>query len=156
MKLKTYIGTKQIQAKSMTREDYYIFRGWPIPKNENPNDTGYLVQYPDNYISWSPSKAFEESYRLIGNLTFGQAIELLKQGYKVARHGWGEGMFIYMQGGSIIDHSEANNKHLYNLSGAIKINSHIDMRLENGRIMIGWTPNQLDMLEDDWIIITEE
>ena len=26
------------------------------------NDLGYLIEYPDGYVSWSPSKAFEEGY----------------------------------------------------------------------------------------------
>ena len=29
---------------------------------EGINDTGYLVKYEGGYISWSPSKAFEEGY----------------------------------------------------------------------------------------------
>ena len=72
----------------MTRGDYNIFRGWKIPENENPADEGYLVEYSDGYISWSPKKQFEEAYRLCDNMTFGLAIEALKKGLKVARKGW--------------------------------------------------------------------
>lgn len=28
----------------------------------NPEDRGYVVVYEDGYISWSPSKAFEDGY----------------------------------------------------------------------------------------------
>ena len=64
--MKKYIGTKQIEAKPMTRGDYNAYRGWTIPENENPNDAGYIVKYSDNYVSWSPKKQFEEAYREIG------------------------------------------------------------------------------------------
>ena len=36
-----YIGIKKIKAEPMTRGDYNKFRGWNIPENENPNDSGY-------------------------------------------------------------------------------------------------------------------
>lgn len=61
--MKTYIGTKIIQAQTMNRGDYNKYRGWTIPENENPADEGYLVKYSDNYESWSPKAVFEESYR---------------------------------------------------------------------------------------------
>lgn len=71
--MKQYIGTKQIQAKPMTRQQYNDLRGWSVPENENPNDDGYLIIYPDSpdrnvdgfngYVSWSPKMVFEKVYR---------------------------------------------------------------------------------------------
>ena len=58
--MQSYISTKLVKAKPMTRGEYNKFRGWDIPKNENPDDEGYLIQYPDGYISWCPKKQFEE------------------------------------------------------------------------------------------------
>lgn len=43
----------------MTRGAYNKKRGWENPANENPKDKGYLVKYPDGYISWSPKEQFE-------------------------------------------------------------------------------------------------
>lgn len=73
---KTYIGTKVVHARPMTRGQYNIERGWAVPENENPNDLGYLVQYADGqetnvpgytgYVSWSPRDVFERSYREVG------------------------------------------------------------------------------------------
>lgn len=60
--MKKYIGCKLLEAKPMTRGDYNTFRGWTIPENENPEDEGYLVEYPDGYISWSPKQIFEKAY----------------------------------------------------------------------------------------------
>jgi hypothetical protein len=68
----THVGTKVIHALPMTREDYNIFRGWPLPENENGADEGYLVEYADGgdanvdgyagYVSWSPKAVFDRSY----------------------------------------------------------------------------------------------
>lgn len=63
-----YIGTKLIEAKEMNLGDYNNYRGWKIPKNENPNREGYLVEYSDGYISWSPKEIFEQAYNKL-NMT---------------------------------------------------------------------------------------
>ena len=60
--MKSFIGTKLIQADEMTRGEYCKFREWKIPEDENPNDEGYLVKYSDDYISWSPKDIFDKSH----------------------------------------------------------------------------------------------
>ncbi|ATW58134.1 hypothetical protein CNR35_00038 [Pseudomonas phage inbricus] len=70
--MKVYTGTKKVQAQPMTRGDYNALRGWETPKEENPSDEGYLIEYLDGgkanhdafdgYISWSPRDVFERSY----------------------------------------------------------------------------------------------
>ena len=57
-----YIGTKLVEAMPTTRGDYNHYRGWTIPQDENPNDEGYVLQYPDGYVSWSPKEIFEKAY----------------------------------------------------------------------------------------------
>nr|DAR82813.1 MAG TPA: Protein of unknown function (DUF2829) [Caudoviricetes sp.] len=160
-----YIGTKLIKAKPMTRGEYNAYRGWTLPKNENPDDDGYLIVYvdSDDYVSWSPKDVFDRAYRSCdGGMTFGGAIELLKMGFKVARKGWnGKGMFIYLQDGSypyfhqlkedvqrkLIDSNCTND------SGAVTICPHIDMKAADGSIVIGWLASQTDMLADDWVVV---
>lgn len=72
--MKSYIGTKQINAKPMNRQEYNDFRGWTLPADENGADEGYLVEYvgpgqkpntPEyaGYVSWSPKDVFEEAYK---------------------------------------------------------------------------------------------
>lgn len=63
--MKTYIGTKIINAKPMNRGEYNSYRGWEIPSDENPEDEGYLVKYDNSYESWSPKEVFEGAYREI-------------------------------------------------------------------------------------------
>lgn len=70
--MKTYIGTKIIQARPMSRVDYNAYRNWVLPDNEEGADAGYLVEYLDGgkandsrhagYISWSPQAQFDAAY----------------------------------------------------------------------------------------------
>ena len=60
--MEEYIGTKIVNAEPMNLGDYNNYRGWTIPEDEDPEREGYLVKYPDDYISWSPKEVFEEAY----------------------------------------------------------------------------------------------
>lgn len=151
--MKTYIGTKIIDAEPMTRGEYNKYRGWQIPDDENPEDEGYRVQYPDGYVSWSPKEAFEASYHEIGDaMDFGAAIRAVKAGYKVAREGWnGKGQYVELatcisykgSSGSIInaDHNTIGN-------AAIAF-------VGTSGVQLGWLASQADMLAHDWHIVEE-
>lgn len=78
--MKTYIGTKIIEAEPMTRGEYNKYKGWTIPEDKNPDDTGYLVKYSDNYISWSPESAFNEAYSEVGVNPLYDTALLMKSG----------------------------------------------------------------------------
>lgn len=56
-----YIRMHQVEAEPMTRGDYNKFRGWTTPADENPADEGYIVKYPDGYVSWCPKAQFENN-----------------------------------------------------------------------------------------------
>lgn len=63
--MQTYIGTKIVRGRKMKLGEYNVYRGWQIPKDENPEREGYLVRYEDDYESWSPKEAFERAYMLL-------------------------------------------------------------------------------------------
>ena len=88
-------------------------------------------------------------------MNFGKALEELKIGNKVSREGWnGKGMFIFVQGGSVISSKNARNDVLREMnSEAIRIHNHIDMKAVDGSITIGWNPSQADMFAEDWNIV---
>ena len=65
MEFKKYKCHKIVEAAPMTRGAYNTYKGWTIPKDENPEDPGYIVKYKDGYISWSPAKQLEEGYTKI-------------------------------------------------------------------------------------------
>ena len=94
-----YKSVSSLLATPMNRGDYNTYRGWNIPENENPLDEGFLVEQINSvvgndsrhlgYISWLPKQEFERNCKLATeNLSFGDAIEALKVGKKVARSGW--------------------------------------------------------------------
>ena len=147
----------------MTRGDYNEYRGWKCPKNENPDDTGFMVEYQvggasnhpnhEGYISWSPTNVFELAYRPIQCLTFGEAIEALKTGMKVAREGWnGKNMFLFLVGGSTFKVNRPPLLGIYPEGTEINYHAHIDMRTADGTI-VPWLASQTDMLAEDWVIV---
>ena len=63
--MRQYVGTKMIHAEPMTRGEYNQYRGWQIPENENPEDEGYHIVYPDGYESWSPQKHLNDPVKMV-------------------------------------------------------------------------------------------
>ena len=57
-----YIGTKIILAEPMT-ETEFLNTYKKGSNEESQGREGYLVQYSDNYNSWSPKEIFETAYR---------------------------------------------------------------------------------------------
>lgn len=163
--MKQYIGTKIIKARPGTMAEAQALKcGCPVEVQERifknsgtVNQKGYIVEYEDGYISWSPTHAFEGAYRPCDNMTFGLALEAMKKGCMVARKCW-ICKSIYIQDGSRVEsvHLRADAIKNYCKSRVIQhmnINPHIDMKAADGSLVIGWTPSQLDMLADDWVIV---
>ena len=63
MKMKTYIGTKIIEAIPAIRKGGTVYeKDQPIPKSMDPEQEGYKVRYQDGYESFSPKDVFERFY----------------------------------------------------------------------------------------------
>lgn len=91
-------------------------------------------------------------------MTFGEALEELKQGKRVSRAGWnGKGMFLYLVRGTLVDkeflRNEASQQPIEDHTGSVKFNGHIDMKTADGSVCIGWLASQADMLSNDWGIV---
>lgn len=166
--MNTYIGTKIIRAKPMSRQEYNDLRGWVVPADENPADEGYLVEYLDGgkanvagfsgYVSWSPKEVFENAYRsTTSGMTFGDALVMLKAGKKVARAGWnGKGMWLTLSCAGTREVPAAgfwsphNRQHAEEQGGHAKVLPSITMKTATGEILMGWLASQTDMLAEDW------
>ena len=153
-----YIRMHIVEAKPMTRGEYNKYRGWNIPANENPSDDGYVVHYPDGYISWCPKAQFEASGRPCDGMTFGMAIEHMKRGDKVARKGWnGKGMYIWVMPGSTIKNCQnITDPHLAEIDKTeceIRFLGSIRMRTATGDVLTGWLASQTDILSEDWMVV---
>ena len=107
-------------------------------------------------------------------MNFGQAIEALKAGKRVARMGWnGKGMFIFqtpgdeLEVGFIIDKvislpqsvkdffRAKDEKQLPSEQGLtkVKFGAYLCMYAADGSIVNGWLASQTDMLAEDWCIV---
>lgn len=152
------MGTKAVNAKPMTRQEYNDFRGWQLPENENGADEGYLVEYQDGgepntaeyegYVSWSPKAQFDNAYQdVTKGVSFGHAVELLKAGHRVARAGWnGKGMWL------ILIHGQN-----YDVDAPLRFNTtelapYIAMKTADNKL-VPWLASQTDVLAEDWQVV---
>ena len=127
--MQRYIGTKIIHAE---REDRDV--------------EGFKVVYADGYTSWSPKGVFDDAYRLVDGMTFGLAIEALKQGRKVTRSGWnGKGMWLELQ----LPDSKSKMTLPY-----IFLNYPAGAKTTPGA-RVPWLASQTDVLADDWCLLSE-
>lgn len=92
------------------------------------------------------------------NLTFGAALNLLKQGEKLARYNWnGKGMFIYMVPAASYP---ASRNLLNTMKGRFKddlvpYRAYIAMKTAQNDV-VPWVASQSDLLSEDWFIVSEE
>lgn len=84
--------------------------------------------------------------------SFGDAINFLKAGKKVARKGWnGKDMFLFLAT-DIEFHTEADLSCVSNLEGDLILPA-IVMKTADDRFCVGWLASQTDMLADDWFTV---
>lgn len=92
-------------------------------------------------------------------MNFGQAIDALKAGQKVARSGWnGKGMWLILVPGQPQVQLREGTPYAVALGvESCEILPHIDMWTVNaaGRraMLSGWLASQSDMLADDWEVV---
>ena len=94
-------------------------------------------------------------------LTFGQAIDAMKLGKKVARKGWnGKGMWLcipLVDGPKEIPATgiwgKPNAEYAEQNGDTVKVMPFITMKAADGSIVMGWLASQTDMLAEDWMIV---
>lgn len=109
-------------------------------------------------------------------MSFGKAIEALKQGQLVTRKGWnGKGMFIFMRPDDELhisfvandikslpqrvkdyykqDCVDESGKHIVlEEDDKVKFTAYLCMKAADGSIVNGWLASQTDMLAEDWML----
>ena len=152
--LRPCVGIKQVHYTPMTLGNYNTLKGWVQPKDEDPNAEGYLVQYADDYVSWSPKAQFDEAYSTSGEMTFSMALFMTQNfGVSIHRSGW-----------------NGKNQYVLNIKGdAIAIGIHQcygDPTGERPNVtcadalfikttqnqMFPWFPSPGDMAAKDWCV----
>lgn len=105
---------------------------------------------------------FEKTYQDAGVMTFGDALEALKRGAKVARSGWnGKGMWLSLSGAPKTCRSvsadalwsDNNAEFARENGGHVGVLPCITMKTAHDEILMGWLASQADMLADDWMIV---
>lgn len=96
-------------------------------------------------------------------LTFGAALEALKQGKRVARIGWnGKGMFLFLLPASDgiptkVIHDPALRSVIESEVGGETFDAYGSIRMftADKKILTGWLASQTDLLSEDWIILDQ-
>jgi len=100
----------------------------------------------------TPKKLIAKKYQV----SFGEAVDLMKAGNKCAREGWnGKGMFvIFVQGQKKVPLSpESAYAKVFPKRKAIDINGHFDMYTAQRQMQPGWLASQTDIAATDWMVI---
>lgn len=130
------------------------------PEGDHHASVGdYIIRGVNGELYPCKPDVFEKTYDIVGDAevlayNFGEALELLKEGKKVCRAGWnGKGMFLTLQGGSVVTGTMMRNKPAKDFYGdsEVRICPHIDMKAADGSYVVGWLASQADMLANDWI-----
>lgn len=142
--MKRYIGTKIIEAKPGTMAEAQALKyGCPVETQKKifqesgtKDREGYIVKYPDGYISFSPKEVFEEAYRECGGVTFGLALEAVKKGKGMRLPQWKPDVVIRAQFPD--EHSKMTAPYLY-----------VESRF--GRVP--WKETMIELFSDEWEIV---
>lgn len=86
-------------------------------------------------------------------MNFGDALAALKEGNRVARHGWnGKGMFLFLVPGSTFEVNRPPLLGIYPEGTVINYHPHIDMKTAQDTV-VPWLASQTDVLAEDWAIV---
>lgn len=129
-------------------------------------EQGYVARNPKNHedMWYVAKKYFDDNLEPVSeaktaNMSFGQAIEALKAGKRVARQGWnGKGMWLALSAGTPALPAENfwnphNKQFAIDNGGTAEVLSVITMKTADGKILMGWLASQTDMLAEDWTIL---
>ena len=88
----------------------------------------------------------------VKNMNFGDAIQALKAGKKVARTGWnGKGMFVYLVPGEKFPARTDAAKSFFGKDGLVPYNDYLAIKNVNDTVST-WVPSVNDCLVEDWQI----
>ena len=71
--LESYIGLKRVSAAPLTQNKWRVANGLALDLTQD-DINGYVIQYPDGYVSWSPAHVFEEAYKRSGEMSYPMAL----------------------------------------------------------------------------------
>lgn len=86
-------------------------------------------------------------------MNFGEALEALKKGERVARSGWnGKGMFVYLVGAASYLVKTDVAKKYFGENALVSYNAYMAIKNVNETVST-WVPSVNDCLAEDWGIV---
>lgn len=164
--MKTYICTKVIHAVPAKMVNGCIWpEGLPLPQVREVKDyddhspapaaiteDGYLYTTADvNYPQFMSKADFEAMCRSTDAMTFGDALEAMKQGQRVAREGWnGKNMYVFLafEPDFVTDADISAFDQL-----DVEVSDMLVLKTARDTFQPGWLATQSDMLAEDWYIV---
>lgn len=111
-----------------------------------PRDLVWVMKDNWEVVDDDPQKVPADTY------SFGDAMNFLKGGKKVARKGWnGKNMFLFLAT-DIEFHTQADLSCVSNLEGDLTLPAVV-MKTADDHFCVGWLASQTDMLSDDWYTV---
>lgn len=84
-------------------------------------------------------------------MTFGEALEELKNGNLVSRHGWnGSGQYIFLVQGENFEDGVFYGTPVQDFE---KCSDVLAIKTTSGVVQVGWLASQTDMLSADWYLV---
>jgi hypothetical protein len=84
-------------------------------------------------------------------MNFGDALELLKSGKKLAREGWnGKDQFIYYVPDGVYEPTTKVGEELSKNTGVVPYRAYLAIKTVQGDV-VPWVASQSDLLSDDWM-----
>lgn len=114
---------------------------------------GFLLQTAVHGVDGAEEKDETVQDKARSGMSFGQAIEAMKAGKKVARGGWnGKGMFLYyVPEGRYPARTDAA-KSIAAEDDKVDYGAYIAMKTAQGNV-VPWLASQTDMLAEDWAVV---
>lgn len=166
--MKTYICRKVIHAVPTKMVNGIPWpEGLPLPEISEPTqidercgstcevriEDGYMftTSKKDKYPQFMDAAEFEQICRSAENMTFGDALDALKQGQRVARKGWnGKDMYVFLsyEADFVTDADISAFDQL-----DVEVGDMLVMKTAQNTFQPGWLASQTDMLAEDWYIV---
>lgn len=119
--------------------------------------------YNDDLVHCNSDKIIIGAYEFLTvedeeTMTFGDALEILKMGGRVARKGWnGKNMYVFLatdvEFKTDADLSEFNPDRIAECAdqNMVPVSNMLVLRTAQGTLQPGWLATQSDMLAEDWV-----
>ena len=88
-------------------------------------------------------------------MNFGEALEFVKAGARIARKNWnGKGQYVFLAD-DVEFHTDADISEFYGNPDGVYVSAVLVLRTAQGNMQVGWLATQSDMLSEDWYIVDD-